>query len=293
MTRRRARALLLAGCFSGAWLLAPAVASAGTKECIAAADDGRKLRDEGKLTAARDRFIACSAKACPGAVAKQCSTWLVEAEKDMPSIAFRALDVQGKETLDVKVSIDGAQVATAIEARAIPADPGEHVVKFERADGVSVEDKVLLRPGEKNRIIELSFQQKMPVSTTAKPAAPAAPQAPEESQALRVPLVAWIGLGVGVAGGVMTAAFAVSANSDESHLRATCAPRCDRADKSAIDTKVALANVGLGLGVVGLGVAVVTTILANSGGGGKPAKKEPPPVALDVGTGSLLLRGVF
>ena len=286
----RARAVLLAGCIIGVSVFAPALAAAGTKECIAAADDGQKLRDEGKLTAARDKFIACSAKACPGAVAKQCSAWLVDAEKDMPSITFRALDDQGKETLDVKVSVDGAQVATAIEARAIPADPGEHIVKFERADGVSVEDKVLLRPGEKNRIIQLSFQPKM-VTPVAKPGVPVTPTAPEESQGLRVPLVAWIGLGVGVAGGVMTAAFAVSANSDESHLRETCAPKCDPADKSAIDTKVVFANIGLGLGIAGLGVAVVTTILANSAS--KPVKKEPPPVAFDVGPGSLLLRGVF
>lgn len=286
----RAYAVLLAGSIVGVSVLAPALASAGTKECIAAADEGQKLRDEGKLSAARDKFIACSAKACPGAVAKQCSTWLVEAERDMPSIAFRALDDQGKETLDVKVSVDGVQVATAIEARAIAADPGEHIVKFERADGVSVEDKVLLRPGEKNRIIALSFQPKM-IAPVAKPAVPVARTAPEEPQGLRVPLVAWIGLGVGVAGGVMTAAFAVSANSDESKLRETCAPKCDPAERSAIDTKVVFANIGLGLGIAGLGVAVVTTILAN--GASKPAKKEPPPVAFDVGPGSLLLRGAF
>ncbi|HSO33097.1 MAG TPA: hypothetical protein VLT33_11275 [Labilithrix sp.] len=291
MTASRVRSVMLAGSLVGLSLLAPAVARAGTKECIAAADDGQKLRDEGKLTAARDKFIACSAKACPGAVAKQCSAWLVDAEKDMPSITFRALDEQGKETLEVKVSVDGVQVAAAIEARAVPADPGEHTVKFERADGTAIEDRVMLRPGEKNRIIELSFQPKAPPpGSVVAPVGPVKEAPAPDPGGLKVPLLAWIGLGVGVAGGVMTAVFAVSANSDETHLRETCAPKCDPADRSSIETKVVFANVALGLGIAGLGVAVVSTILAN-GGSSKP--KPASRLGFDVSPGSLLVRGAF
>lgn len=277
----------LAGCLALASLLAPASAHAGMKECIAAADEGQKLRDDGKLTAAREKFIACAAKACPGAVAKQCSQWLVDAEHDTPSVSFRALDKEGKETLVVRVLIDGVQVLAAIEARALPVDPGEHTVRFERADGSAVEDKVLFRPGEKNRIIELSFQPKAP-PPIATPVAAAVLPPEEEARAFHVPLLGWIGVGVTVVGGVMTAAFAISANSDESRLRETCAPRCDASEKSGVDTKVVLANVGLGVGIAGLGLAVVSTILANTG-----SKPKPSSVALDVAPGALLLRGAF
>jgi hypothetical protein len=287
---QRFRTLTLAGCLAGLSFLAPSAAHAGTKECIAAADEGQKLRDDSKLTAAREKFIACAAKACPGAIAKQCSQWLVDAEKDTPSVTFRALDDQGKETLEVRVLVDDVQLLTAIEARALPVDPGEHKVRFERADGTSVEDKVMLRPGEKNRIVELSFQ-KTPAPVAGKPVAPVTLPPAEQAPGFHVPLLGWIGLGAAVAGGVMTAAFAVSANSAETHLRDTCAPSCDPAEKSSVDTKVILANVGLGVGIAGLGLAVVSTIIANTGS--KPKKEPTSGVALDVGPGALLLRGRF
>jgi hypothetical protein len=267
-------------------------AHAGPKECVAAADEGQKLRDDGKLNAAREKFISCAAKACPGVVSKQCSQWLVEIEHDMPTLTFRALDEQGKETVEVKVIVDGGTVSQTIDAHALALDPGEHQVRYERADGRVVEEKVMLRPGEKNRLIELSFQVKTPVVETPKVVAP--PKPPPEDHGFHVPLLGWVGLGVGVAGGVMTAAFAMSANSDENRLRTTCAPSCDSSEKSGVDTKVVLANVGLGVGLVGLGLAVVTTVLANTGEKGDHAKKtEARSVTVDASPGSVMLRGTF
>ena len=107
-------------------------------------------------------------------------------------------------------------------------------------------------------------------------------------------MLGWVGLGIGVAGGIMTAAFAVSANSDEDNLRSTCAPACDSSEKSGIDTKVALANVGLGVGIAGLGLAVVTTVLANTGQKAPPkAAASASPLRVDVTPGSVMLHGAF
>lgn len=290
--------MMIAAGIAAAPLATTTAAYAGPKECVAAADEGQKLRDDGKLNAAREKFIVCAAKACPGVVSKQCSQWLVETEKDMPTMTFRALDEQGKETLDVKVLVDGGKVSDTIDAHALALDPGEHKVRFERADGRAIEEKILLRPGEKNRLIELSFQVKAAPPETPK-TTPPPPTTPEGDRSFHVPLLGWVGLGVGVAGGVMTAVFALSANSDETHLRTTCAPACDSSEKSSIDTKVVLANVGLGIGIVGLGVAVVTTVLANTGKkSDQPVAKSSaaPPrssVAFDVAPGSVLLRGSF
>ena len=296
----RLRMMIFAAGIAAAPLATTTAAHAGSKECVAAADDGQKLRDDGKLNAAREKFILCAAKACPGVVSRQCSQWLVETEKDMPTMTFRALDDEGKETVDVKVLVDGGKVSNTIDAHALALDPGEHKVRFERADGRAIEEKVLLRPGEKNRLIELSFQVKTPPPPpeTPKVVTPPPPAA-EPDRSFHVPLLGWVGLGVGVAGGVMTAAFAISANSAESDLRSTCAPTCDSSQKSSIDTKVVLANVGLGIGIVGLGVAVVTTVLANTGSSSdKPVAKSsaaPPKrsIAFDAGPGSVLLRGSF
>ncbi len=293
-TAVRAMRTTVMGAMLGAATLATVEpAHAGPKECIAAADEGQKLRDDGKLTAARDKFIMCAAKACPGPVAKQCSQWLVDAEHDTPTVTFRALDELGKETLVVRVLIDGVAVAQSIDARALSVDPGEHAVRFELASGQGVEDKVLVRPGEKNRMIELSFQPKAP-PPAAQPVAPIAPVAPaEESRDFHVPVLGWVGLGIGVAGGVMTALFAISANNAESDLRSKCAPSCDPSEKSSIDTKIVLANVGLGVGVVGLGLAVVTTVLANTGSKAPVKAATSRPLRVDVTPGSVMLQGAF
>ncbi|MBX3191872.1 MAG: hypothetical protein KF819_33080 [Labilithrix sp.] len=275
---------------------APARAAGPTqKECLAAADDGQKLRDEGKLNTAREQFITCASKSCPAVVAKQCSQWLSDAEREIPSVTFRALDEQGKEILDVKVVIDDVTVAQAIEARALPIDPGEHVVRFERADGRSVSDKVLLRQGEKNRIIEISFQSKAPApATTPGPVVAAPPATPAERSSFHVPTLGWIGLGVFAVGGVTTVAFAAAANSAESDLRERCAPTCPPSEKGPIDTKIALANVGMFVGIAGLGLAVVSTVLANTGTQAAPAQaKRAPGVSFDVGPTGAGVHGAF
>lgn len=261
------------------------------KACIAAADEGQKLRDDGKLTAAREKFITCAAKGCPAVIAKECTQWLEDAERETPSVTFRALDEQGKELLDVQVSVDGAVVAQSIEARAIPLDPGEHVLRFERRDGTSVEGKVLLRPGEKNRILELAFQ---PAAAPAAPEPPPPPgPAPAPARKLQIPLLGWVGAGVAVAGGVTAAVFAISANDDKSRLRSTCAPACPESERDAIDTKILLANVGLGLGVAGLGLAAVTTVLANTGSSAEKKTGKTSGLLLGVAPGGLSLRGAF
>lgn len=275
-------------------IASPAGAAPTQKECLAAADDGQKLRDDGKLVSARDKFILCASKTCPNVVAKQCNQWLSDAEREMPSVTFRAIDDNGKEILDVKVYVDDKQVAQVIEAKALQVDPGEHRVKFERADGKSVEDKVLLRPGEKNRLIEISFQVKAPppVEPPPKPATPEPTPEPDRPP-FRIPTLGWIGLGVFAAGGITTIAFASMANGDETDLRERCAPTCPESEKSGIDTKIAIANVGLFVGLAGLGLAVVTTVLENTGSKPPPAKATARGVTFDVAPTGAMVRGAF
>lgn len=297
---RSLRAHTLMTALAAGLLLAPS-AKAGVKECISAADEGQKQRDEGHLASAREKFISCAAKSCPSAIARQCSEWLSEVERDMPSVSFRALDERGKETLDVTVSVDGAVVASNIGARAHPLDPGEHTVRFVRATGGTLETKVVLRPGERNRIIELSFQPKVP-ATPAPAVAPVAtaPPSPKTKanstpeRAFHVPVLGWIGLGLAAGGGAATTLLVISASSDERHLRQTCAPSCDRSEQDKVDTKILAANIGLGVGIAGLGLAIVSTIFANTGhkATSKSARSSPD-LAVDVTSNAVLLRGAF
>jgi hypothetical protein len=73
----------------------------------------------------------------------------------------------------------------------------------------------------------------------------------------------------------MMAYFAIGANDDEDRLRSTCAPNCPESERDSVDSKVLLANVGMGVTVVGLGVAVVSTVLANTGNKPKSGRVTP------------------
>lgn len=257
------------------------------KQCIDAADEGQKLRDDSKLGDAREKFLVCAAKQCPSVISKQCAEWLDETDAKIPSISFRVLDEQGKEVLDARVIVDKKTISQAIDARAHSIDPGEHTVRVERGDAFA-EEKVLLRPGEKNRIIEISFK---PAAVVAPPpAAVAPPSTKPEPTKFRVPLLGWVGVGVAVAGGVTTVAFAAMANGDESDLRSTCAPACPESERSAIDTKVLIANIGLGVGLAGLGLAVVTTVLANTG---SPAPQKAAKAGVTIRMAPTGILGVF
>jgi hypothetical protein len=273
-----------------------AAAAPDRKACIAAADDGQKLRDEAKLASAREKFITCADKACPGAVSKQCATWVEEVDREMPTLSFRAKDETGREILDAQVLVDDKPFEGAIQSKAAPIDPGSHKVRVIRKDGKSLEDTILVRASEKDRIVELAFpaahvEKAPPVVAVAPPPKPQAPTA-----GFHVPWYAWIGVGVGAVGGVGTVAFALSAKSDEDGYRSTCAPACNEGDKSGVQTKVVLANVSMGVGIAGLGFAVGSTIFANLGGAKEKAAaslRPAPSVAITPGGGVLLVRGGF
>jgi hypothetical protein len=269
-------------------------AGPGRKECLDAADDGQRLRDEGKLTAAREKFITCSAKTCPAVVAKECGRWLEDAQRELPSVSLRVLDEQGKEILGTKVSLDGNLVVPSEDGRATSIDPGEHAIHVERADGASIDQTVVVRPGEKNRIVELAFprSQNPPKPAEVQPAAVLVPPPPERKEPFHITVLGWAGLGVGVAGGATMAVFALTAKGDEKDLRATCAPNCASSDRTRIDTKILAANVGMAVGILGLGVAVVSTVLANTGSA-PPSVESKTAVALDLGPGRVGVHGSF
>lgn len=232
------------------------------KVCLAAVDDGQKLRDEGKLTEARQKFLVCASAGCPAVIVKQCDEWAAAVEHDTPSVLFRVRDASGKELVDVRVLVDGKPIGDTISGQPLSLEPRDHSFRFELADGTFIEERVVLRVGEKNRMIESSFPPARPGPPVAPPVV-IAPPPPEPPPGFRVPLLGWVGGGVFVVGAATTAIYALQANSREDHLRRTCAPRCHERETDTIERKIAFANVGMFVGLAGLGFGVVMTVLAN------------------------------
>jgi hypothetical protein len=253
-------AVLLAA--PGGAALAGGPADAGPEACFSASEDGQRLRDEGKLIAARERFIACGREACPAVVRADCAGWLADVERRLPSIVLAAQGPDGRDLTGVRVTLDGAPLAAGVDGKAIGVDPGEHRVRFERDGGPPVEQRIVVREGDKLRKVSARFGDSPPAPAPAPP--------PDDGG---VPVLPIALAGVAVAGGVAFAVLGLSAKGDADDLRATCAPRCAEADVDAARAKMIGADVALGVGALALGGAALAWLL-------RSPPREPPAAAL-------------
>jgi hypothetical protein len=233
----------------------PLRAKATTKDaCVKSFEEGQVLRRRSKLVDARAAFGVCAQAECPGVVSAKCSEWLTEVERTMPTVVLGAR-LDGADTVDVQVSIDGAVVTSRLDGTARAVDPGEHRVRFKHPSAPAVELTVVLREGDKNRLVSADLRRPSPAALAPPPT-----KEPERSQAEHpasgVPLPTWIFGAVGVVALGSFAYFGLNALDQSSTLRETCAPSCDPSDVSAIKTKNVISGLSLGVGLLSLGAAV-------------------------------------
>ena len=266
-----ARARLIAAILVGLFTAAADARADPKQVCAAAYEQTQSLRESGQLRDARLHAIACSAPTCSIYVTRDCRQWLTEIEALLPTVVFTAEDGAGAAAAAVRVTVDGQLVAEKLDGTAVSLDPGEHVVRFEMAGAEAVEQKVLIRQGEKNRKLSASFEKAPPPTPPALSAAVPPPQtlatpAPAPRTA-GVPLWAWISGGAGLVALGVSAGFGVSALEAQSKLVTACGGDPARCPESTRAETVPLAdqrtrdrNVFLGLGaaaVVGIGAAVI------------------------------------
>src|ERR1700722_6810474 len=111
-------------------------------ECLAAADQGQSLRDDGKYRRAHDAFVTCSRDACPKVVSRSCVQWLRQLDDATPTIVLGAKDDTGADLTTANVTIDGQPLAESLDGKPLPVDPGEHVLHFERSGSDPVDVRV-------------------------------------------------------------------------------------------------------------------------------------------------------
>jgi hypothetical protein len=138
--------------------LAHAEGGTATKDaCLAAADQGQNQRDDGLYLSARESFATCARDVCPNVIAQSCTRWLREVEENTPTVVLGAKDERGNDLTDVTVSFDFEPLATTLDGKPVPIDAGQHVLRFERQGSVPVEQKLVLRAGEKARVVTVTL----------------------------------------------------------------------------------------------------------------------------------------
>lgn len=262
MNRPIAAAMLLV--FTASSL--PALAQ-DKESCVAASESAQKLRTEKKLRAARKDLVKCAQDACPGVVKKDCLTWLEEVDDSLPTVILSAKDGSGNDVTDVKVLVDGELLAERLDGSAIAVDPGAHTFRFEPTGTPklpAVEQKILVRETEKNRVIAVAVGEP-PAKPVEKPAEPPPPaKLPDTSPSRGIPTGAYVFGAVAAASFVGFAYFGLSGRADRDALRDRCAPYCNKDDEKPARTKLLLADVALGVGIVSVGIATVMILTAPS-----------------------------
>jgi hypothetical protein len=237
----------------GLALLAPrAWADPPKAACAHAAEEGQRLRAESKLREARESFTACAAERCPALIRSDCSGWLAEVEAAVPTLVVRAIpaEEQGRELYEVEVRVDGVVLTSKLDGRELPVNPGEHHFAFSAPGRVPAEDDIVVRAGEKHRLLTISLPSvnPPPPPVIVKPLPAPAPRMSTGTKALLV------GGGVALAG---AAAFGTSGWLEERSLRRSCAPACDQGQVDSARLRLRVADVSLLVGVAALAGAGV------------------------------------
>jgi hypothetical protein len=251
-------------------LAAPSARADDAKKlCTAAYDEAQSLRDAHKLREAREQLRICSQPSCTAFIAKDCTEWLDEVERSLPTVVLSAKDAAGRDLLQVRVSVDGQPLVEALDGKAVPVDAGPHTFRFEQADGASATQHVFVKEGDKNVGVEAVLSGDVPAASSeaSRASAKPPPPAPPSQEALLGPdappagrTIGWVLGGTGVAGlvaGAVTGGLAIATwntATKECPTHVGCSPQAmhDQSQASGFATASTVAFVAGGvLGAVG------------------------------------------
>ncbi len=260
--------------------------------CAAAYEKGQEAQNESKLVEAREFFLACSAEDCPNVVRTECNAALPSLDTSIPTIVLGARDDKGNDIVDAEVKIDGAIVSRRLDGKAIFVNPGPHQFQFSTPNAEAIERQIVVRVGEKNRAVTVDFKTKQGGSGAVGEGKTSDSSA-EGANGKRIGAYVLGGLGVASLGAF--AILGITGKSTLSDLQNGCGKThsCDPSDVDAVKTKLMVADISLGVGVLSLGVAAALFFTSKNA----PAKPTTglflPTVAPVPGGGVLMLGGQF
>lgn len=242
--------------------------SRAANACVTAAGNAQDLRDANRLREARAALLVCSQRTCNSVVRADCERWLREVDARTPSLVVRATDTRGRDVLGARVTIDDAP--SALDGHPVAVDPGQRRVRVVARSGAVAEQRVLVAPGEKERVVRVEFDVALeedgtayvapsaPVPRQARPAAPVVNEKPS--------VAPYVLGGAGIAALLVFTYFEISGHAAYADLENGCGKTrsCTDTEIDPVKAKFVGAGVSLGIGLVALGAAAITYVVGRS-----------------------------
>jgi len=255
--------------FSTAAVLITGAAYADPQACVTTHATGQREAKAGRLRFAMQLFTNCgSDESCPNELRAECAELLKTVQQTIPTVIFSILDEKNGDISAAKVFSTDELIIDGLDGRAIPVDPGKHRLRFLLPWGAVLSSDVLIREGEKNRLIQVKLgaeedtgdrtakDSKQTASSAAAPPPPPVPAAAVTTS--RGPSTgAWIAMATSVVGLGVGTTFAIVGSSKKSDLDA-CSPSCGsdmRPTYDALKRDYLIADIGFVVGVASAGVA--------------------------------------
>ena len=270
LTRRRNGAALWGAALLCGLQAAPARAEEGPTQCLQAYEDAQVLRRQGDLVKSAQQLLTCGGPACPVRMQSDCQRWSDEVQRSLPTVVFRVRDAQNHTLTHATLAIDDTP-ARPLDGRALPLNPGQHVVVFAHPGYAPLRTPVFITEGEKLEPHDVTLTA---LSEPAlAPTESALPLVAADAQLQSEPAAAagrnWTGPvvagAVAVLGGVGLAYFGSSARKGENDLD-HCTPDCSQSSVDAVKSDYLMANVSLGVGIAALLGAGLMLLLDEPGG---------------------------
>lgn len=221
------------------------VRAAHKAACAVAYEKAQEAKVDNRLREAKKHLAICAQSQCPAFIRADCAEWFEEVTQSVPSVVFSAVDSAGADTSEVRVVIDGAVYSERLDGNPLELDPGEHTFRFEHADDPPIEQKTLIRAGERNRSIQISWFAGKPNDW--------GPQTEPEPGPLRP--YAYVAGGVAAVALVSFGIFGIVGRQQEKSVKEKCEANlatCPLDEIDSAEDKLLIADISLGVAAVSL-----------------------------------------
>jgi hypothetical protein len=255
------------------------------RACAVASEEAQLRRIHGKLRGARDQLLVCARDVCPPLVKHDCEQWLAEVDGSMPTVVISALDGQGQDVGDVRVKLDDEPFLEKLGGSSVPIDPGEHTLRLQHGDDPPIEEKVIIREGEKNRMVRVQLQPIVALVPTTPMRPAEVPVARTEPASSGRTILGFSLLGAGAVALGLGTYFEITQVNDYASAKSSCPASTCVSQKNTISNDRVFGGVFLGVGGAAAVVGTVVLLTRPSAKDSHPTGLGPPAgrVSVDIG----------